>query len=111
MENITLGQVSIAVTFIVGLISGTAFLSQNVKKWIRDAMNEQMTELTRRLDQVDMESTKNFLVAYLSDVENGKMPGEIEKQRFYEEYQHYEKIGGNSYIKHKVDELKAKNWL
>lgn len=111
MESITLGQVSLAITFIVGLISGIGFLSQSTKRWISAAMKEQMSELTRRLDQVDMESTKNYLVSYLSDVENGKVPGEIEKQRFYEGYQHYEAIGGNSYIKHKVDELKAKNWL
>ena len=74
MENITLGQVSLALTFIIGLISGIGFLMQNTKKWINNAMKEQMSDIkvqmgdiTDRLDQVDLESTKNYLVTYLID--------------------------------------------
>ena len=118
MENITLGQVSLALTFIIGLISGIGFLSQNTKKWISNAMKEQMSDIkaqmgdiTDRLDQVDLESTKNYLVTYLSDIERGKALDEIEKERFYEQYQHYLHLGGNSYIKSKVESLQKKGWL
>lgn len=118
MENITLGQVSLALTFVIGLISGIGFLMQNTKKWINNAMKEQMSDIkaqiediTDRLDQVDLESTKNYLVTYLSDIERGKVLDEIEKERFYEQYQHYLNKGGNSYIKQKVDCIQKKGWL
>ena len=111
MDQITLGEVAAAVTLIGGLITGVSVLMQTTKKWIKESLEDQLNTITERLDQVDMESCKNYLVSYLSDVEHGKDPGELEKQRFYEEYQHYQKIGGNSYIKHKVDELQAKGLL
>ena len=111
MENITLGQIAIGVSFLVGLISGVGYLSSISRKWLKDAMKEQLDVIANRLDQVDMESTKNYLVTYLSDIEKGKAIDEIEKERFYEQYQHYQSLGGNSYIKNKVDQMRGKSWL
>ena len=114
MSEITIGQISIAISLIVGLISGATYISQSTKKWIRSAMDEQMdgiegkiNTINTRLDQVDLESTKNYLVTFLSNREKGLATDEIEKERFWEQYQHYEKLGGNSYIKRKVEELKS----
>ena len=111
MEGITLGQISLAITFIVGLISGIGYLSTMSRKWIKSALKEELTDITMKLDKVDLESTKNYLVTTLADVERGKTLDEIEKQRFYEQYQHYQEKGGNSYIKHKAEEVKNKGWL
>lgn len=111
MENITLGQIAIGVSFLVGLISGVGYLSSISRKWLKDAMKEQLDVIANRLDQVDMESSKNYLVTYLSDIERGKALDEIEKERFYEQYQHYQSLGGNSYIKNKVDQMRGKGWL
>ncbi len=114
MSELTIGQISIAISLIVGIISGAGFISQNTKKWIKSAMQEQMTELdtkissiNTRLDAVDLESTKNYLVTFLSNREKGLATDEIEKERFWEQYQHYKKLGGNSYIERKVEELKS----
>jgi hypothetical protein len=114
MEQITLGQIGLAVTFIVGLISGIGFLSQSTKKWITSAMKEQMESidaridsLANRLDQVDMEGTKNYLVSFLSKVERDREVDEIETERFWEQFQHYQKMGGNSYIQRKIETLKT----
>lgn len=111
MEHITLGQIALGVSFLVGLISGVGYLSSVSRKWLKDAMKEQLDVIANRLDQVDMESTKNYLVTYLSDIERGKAIDEIEKERFYEQYQHYQSLGGNSYIKNKVDQMRGKGWL
>lgn len=125
IENLTLGQIGGVIALLVGIISGIGFLSQNTKKWIGAAMREQMQgidtkinsvntkidTLSERLSQVDMESCKNYLVTCLSDVERGKLFDEIEKERFWEQYEHYQKLGGNSYIKKKVEDFVNKGWL
>lgn len=112
MENITLGQIAVAVVFIVGLITGIAYLRKHFQTWIKNGLKEdfeslssQMKTLTERVNVVDMEDTKNFLVRYLSDVERGVEMDEIEKIRFAEQYDHYLKMDGNSYIRAKVKKL------
>lgn len=114
MEQITIGQIAIAVAFLTALIGGVGGLVKSMKGWIHKAMKEQLDEigkgmkdLGQRIDAVDMQATKNFLVSMLSDVEKGKPMDDIEAERFWEEYEHYSKIGGNSYIKRKVEQLKS----
>lgn len=113
MEGITLGQIGLAVTFCVGLISGISYLHKHLKEWIAQSLKDQMdsikTEikgLHKRIDEVDMESCKNFLVRFLADVEQDNPIEEVERLRFWEEFQHYSKMGGNSYIRDKVEKLK-----
>lgn len=118
MEQITLGEIGIAVAFLVALISGLGYLVTQVKKWITKLLEQQFQEIYDRIDSlqkqmevVDMESTKNYLVGFLSDVEKGAMIDEIQKERFWEQFEHYTNSGGNSYIKNKVEQLQAKNYL
>lgn len=125
MENITLGQFGAAVAFVVALISGVAFISAKTKSWIQVAMKDQMDDMSKRFDElddkieavsnslksVDLESCKNFLVQFLSEVERGQAIDDFGKARFWEQYEHYQKAGGNSYIKRKVEELTEKKWL
>ena len=114
MENITIGEIAVAVAFLVTFIGGIGGLTKSLKGWIVKANKEQMDEISKgmkdlgdRIDAVDMQATKNFLVARLSEVEKGTPMDEIEAERFWEEFEHYSKIGGNSYIKRKVDQLKT----
>ena len=61
----------------------------------------------------DKEKTKNFLVARLNEIENGETWSEIERQRFYEQYDHYTNdLNGNTYIKKAVEvhEAEGKIW-
>lgn len=113
MEHITIGEIGVAVTFLVGLISGIAYLKKHLKSWITQSLSDQFAEirgeikgLRSRLAEVDMESCKNYLVTFLSDVEKGKEIDEIERERFWEQMEHYTRNGGNSYIKRKVEQLK-----
>ena len=112
MEAITLGQVALAVTFLVGLISGISYLRIHLKDWVGQSvkdqfvqMDEKIDDINRRLNDVDMENCKNFLVSVITEVEKGGWLHEVERERFWEEYEHYMKLGGNSYIKRKVEQL------
>lgn len=118
MENITLGQIGLAIAFLVALLTGAGALLKQIKKWITgafredfDKLNKKMDGLQTRIDDVDMASCKNYLVAFLSDVDRDQPIDEIERERFWEQYQHYEKIGGNSYIHRKVEQLKSEGKL
>ena len=113
MEHITIGQVNGWVVLIVGLIAGGKVLYNSLKTLITKLLddnfsdiNNRIKDLSDKIDIVDLESTKNFLVARLSEVEQGKAFDEIEKERFYEQFEHYENQGGNSYIKNKIDNLR-----
>lgn len=118
MDNLTLSQIAMAVAFLGALIAGVKYLLTEAKTWIQDSMKSQMDvfntkieSLEDKLSEVDMQTCKNYLVVRLAEVENGKQPTEVEKERFYEQYEHYIKIGGNSYIKKKVEQLESEGKL
>ena len=118
METITIGWIVGGVAMLVALIKGIKYLQKTTKEWITDLLREpfekldkQMVGLQKKVDDIDISTCKNFLVARISEVEKGNPLDEIERERFWEQYEHYSKIGGNSYIKRKVDELKAEGKL
>jgi len=124
MDSITLGDISFAVSFLVTLIGGLGFLLRQLKKWMGKAfdgqvesiskeINEQIAQVQKeiksiedKLDTVDREATKNFIVAQLSEIEKGNWWDSIETERFWEQYEHYVSNGGNTYIKERVEKLK-----
>ena len=98
MENITIGQV---VTFIIGLstfIGALTAISAFVGKIYEKQVKKIVEPINNSLIEIDLSQCKNFLVRFLSDVEQGNKIDEVEKERAYEVYEHYTKIGGNSYI-------------
>lgn len=118
MNEITLGQVAGALAFLVALLTSVGYLSKQTKTWLTQALKDQFDPINKKIDAfekkldcVDMESCKNFLVSFLASVEKGNQIDEIERERFWEEYQHYQKIGGNSYIKRKVEQLEHEHKL
>ena len=118
MENITLGDIGMFVAFMVALSSGIAFLKKNLKDWVGGAVKADIQALGAKIDTLekkvekgDMEACKNFLVSFLARVERDHPPDEIELQRFHEQYDYYRKHDGNSYIKHKVEQLEREQKL
>lgn len=105
MESITLGQIAIAITFLVGLIGGIEYLKSHVEEWFTKPLKRELEPIKKRIEDVDMNACKNFLVRTLKDMERGVDLSEVELERFYEQYNHYEQCGGNSYIKTKVKQL------
>lgn len=118
MEQITIGQVVLGLTLLVSFIGSVKYLKTHLKKWVSDALkeqfasvNDQVVDLKQHIDDIDMATCKNFLVARLSELEKGLLWDEIETERFWEQYEHYIKHGGNTYIKNKVEKLKEKGIL
>jgi len=118
MESITLGQLGTTIAFLAGIIAASGVIYSWLKKRLNalfakqlEAFDMRMKALEGRIAVVDLESCKNYLVSFLSDVERGKRPDEIELERFCEQYQHYQNSGGNSYIKAKVEKLKKEGKL
>ena len=118
MENITIGEISLALTFMVGFFGGVGFLYKGMKNFLEKLILEQFApfqesidDLKKNVERVDMESCKNYLVRCLGDFEHGNKISDVEQERFWEEYEHYLKIGGNSYIKHRVEKLQSEKKL
>lgn len=102
MENITLGQIATALAFFLGMIGSVEALSFKLNKKIKNILEP----MNKKIDNLELNTNKNFLVRFLSDVEQGNVIDETEWERFYETIQRYHLLGGNSYIDHKVEKLK-----
>ena len=76
------------------------------------AINERLGDIEKSIKQEDIDTCKDFLVRFLSDVERGVVVSEMEMQRFSERYEHYiSTLKQNGYIKDKVTRLKEKGLL
>ena len=118
MADITIGQISSVLIIIVSLITSVTYLKTHINSWIRDAISDDLEEIkgeireaNERLDTVDMESCKNYLVGELTKLDQGGWFDEVEKERFYEQYEHYKKMGGNTYIETKVKRMQKEDKL
>lgn len=101
MENITIGQITTIIVGVVALISGVEFLLIRFNK----LFDMKLAPINTRLNDIELSSDKNFIVRFLADIEQGNKVDEVEKERFYDIYKRYIELGGNSYIKRKVDKL------
>lgn len=125
MESITLGQFAAGLALIVAIIAGVQSLKKNIKTWIEESLrnrfdlidkqNEKIltkiNDVEKRIDKVDMENCKNYLVTFMAEVRRGEVKDSTEYQRFWEEYDHYISKGGNSYVRQGVEDLKLKGLL
>lgn len=118
MELMTLKDISIGLGLIVGILSSTAYLNKSLKTWIGKQFDEKIapveesiSEVKEKVSRVEMESCKNYLSRCLADFDRDEQLSESEKERFWENYEHYLKCGGNSYIKHKVEKLVSEGKL
>lgn len=105
MDQITLGQIAVSLAFIVGLISSVAYLKSHIEEWFSKPLKKELEPIKDQIMEIDLNGTKNFLVRCLKDIERGTQLSEVELERFWEQYSHYEEKGGNSYIKKKVEQL------
>ena len=75
------------------------------------AVEKLLEPVKKQIRDVDLENCKNYLVTFLAAVERGQEHDEIELERFHEQLGHYQQIGGNSYIKSKVEKLQKEGKL
>lgn len=109
----TLQSIGAALALIVGIGASTATIYKFLSGAMKKLFDAQTKDISDRLDKqeaaismVDIENCKNFLVSFLVRVEGGEKVSEIELARFWEQYEHYSQLGGNSYIQNKVERLK-----
>lgn len=109
-EQITLGQILISVTFIVGFIATISKFKTIVNDWFRDKLSpkvdplySKIEEINNKIDSLEMDSYKRYLVLTMTNIERGEKLDEVEQALFDEMYQKYTDHGGNSYVlrKHK----------
>lgn len=113
MGDITLQMIVDGAEWLAVVIGSFLAMYKLLKKCLDSIFKKQLegirTEIKDLADKVgtsDMESCKNFLVRCLADVERGEAMSETEKERFWEQYDHYIKNDGNSYIREKVEKLR-----
>lgn len=118
MESLTLGDVSGALAFIAGILASggaiSVFVSKRFGKVIEDSLrptNKKIDEISKTVSDVDMANCKNYLVQALSDLESGSKLDKVALERFWENYDHYTALGGNSYIHTAVEKLKREGKL
>lgn len=112
IQNLTLLDIGLIVAFIVGLIEGVKKLKKMIKDFFKGLLDDQFAALNVRLNDIDKQTCKNFLVRYLADIERGELIYDAEQQRFWEEYDHYvDELHENSYVKEWVAKLKKEGKL
>jgi hypothetical protein len=121
IRDLTLEQISLIIVFILGLYAGVKQLRKEIKEAISESLKDQfdqingkLSDMQHKMDKIDEQACKNFLVRYLADIERGVPIYDDEKSRFWEEYDHYinpNEINGNSYIKEWVARLKEEGKL
>lgn len=102
MEQLTFGQVYDAIKFILALASAVGAILFGLKK----IMVKQLEPLSKKIDKLDINECRNYLVDFLVDVERGIDKDEIQIKRAYEIYDHYTNdLKGNSYIHDRWNKL------
>lgn len=119
VQNLTLEEVSAGILFIVALIGGVKYLKKELVNFLNNLLdskfkttNDKIDEVASALRTLDVQTTRNFLVRYLADVERGQYVYDTEKEQFWKEYDHYIKeLKENSFIRKWVERLEDEGKL
>lgn len=118
LEQVTLGQVLMSITFILSIALGVNKIKGIFDNWVKKELQPSLTPLTEKIDKIEqqleqlrLESCKNDLVLFLADIERNEIADEVAIQRFHEQYDFYTSHGGNSYIHRKYEKLKSEGKL
>lgn len=106
MENLTLGEISTAITFLVAFFGALSVLNIKIKSTIKDTLKEELTDLKIGLKQESLDRCKSDLVVIMSRIQNGYVPTTEEKYVLYETKSKYNKLGGDSYIDDMFEKLR-----
>lgn len=112
MEELTVGEVGATIALVAGIITGLGVISKLVgkgaSKWLQKSLepiSEKLDSIDSRFDAFDMDRCKDYLVQFIGRIDRGYEPSETELERFYENYDRYTGLHGNSYVKTEVQRL------
>ena len=80
-----------------GIITSSGIIIAFIKKYIDKNLTKPVLD---KIDNLELEQSKNYLLEFLCDVKNGVHKNEYQIQRAHEVYERYTHLNGNSYIKH-----------
>ena len=90
MENI-INWVILIASFLTAITTICMFCKKAISKGFEPIYG--------RIDKIDENQCRNYLVDFLADIKAGVKKDECQIERAYELYDHYTKdLGGNSYI-------------
>lgn len=115
MEELTLGQISVAIAFFVALITGVKYLLNEIKKALEMALkptNDKIDRIDAKVDKVDKNATMNYIVRCFTDIDRGTSLDSASIMRLKDQYEHYIKdLNGNTYIHDEYERLKKEGKL
>lgn len=111
IENIKIGDVIKVLGTLIVIVSSCEFFIFRIKNATQKVFDTKLKPINKRLNEIELSSDKNFIVRFLADIEQGNEIDEVEKERFFEIYERYKELGGNSYVSHKVEKLKKEGKL
>lgn len=99
------------VEIVVALITLCGVIVTTWANVLINKQNVKKADLIKEIDEVKGDNCKNFLVQTISKVQSGVPLSAVEKERFWENYDTYTKLGGNSYIHTETEKLKKEGLL
>lgn len=95
-------QIGNIIIWLASLFTALTVICSVIKKLITKALEPPC----KRVEKIDENQCKTFLVDFLSDVENKVEKNEVQIKRAYEVYEHYrDDLHKNSYIHDKWERL------
>lgn len=82
-------------TLLAGIITTSGIICASIKKYIDKNFTKPVID---KIDNLELEQSKNYLLEFLCDVKNGVHKNEYQIQRAHEVFERYTKLNGNSYI-------------
>lgn len=90
----------------IGLIAGFIGSITTICIFCKKVINKGFEPIYKKIDKIDENQCRNFLVDFLADVEEGIHKDEVQIKRAYEVYEHYTNdLHKNSYIHDKWEKL------
>ena len=112
MENITLGEIAKALTFIVALTGSIIYIKKGTINSLTKVIDSRLEPIKQEIKEVKKETTKNNLSSIKTDLINlmeladRQIISIEQKMRAYELYDYYGNHGGNSYVHDKWENLR-----
>ena len=119
-----IATVLVAIIGLIGIViqnkSNSKLKSQeDLLKTVDDKMDKLKTQsieedkrLNKKLDTMDMDNCKRFLIVEMTKIQDGMYtPNEEQKRMLYETKERYNNDGGDSYVDSMFESLQAKGLL
>lgn len=106
------------ISVILGIATGYKGIKNSFGKVIENKLapfngriDETIKNNNSKFAELQLQIDRNYLVGFLSDVENGVKKDEVEIAHFYHTLDDYHLNNGNSYIDSKVEKIKKEGKL